>query len=193
MVGLAAAAAGIVYLTGKEQSWSDLNNTLTTSVDNLTQALDQQHTATGTLAAADQALAAQALAQVTKGLEALGSRAQTGISLFGHAADITNQWSLALDKQIASLGKSDPLLTRNLSLLQDITTATGQIPTRVEIDLLINNKDPTATLGSILGDLQGIQAGLQTIGAQPTPYDQIGPITAAVTGPLSATGAATPT
>ena len=52
VVGLAAAAAGIVYLTGKEQSSSDLNDTLTSASPTSAQALDQQHTATGTRAAA---------------------------------------------------------------------------------------------------------------------------------------------
>lgn len=153
IIGVAALAAGVVYLTGREQSWASENAQVTSGLQDLTTATNNQKTAVGALAqqaAADDAAAA--LAKVTGALESQISSAQTGISVFGHATEINQQWVDSLGNQIIALGKTDPLLTHNLNLIGDLTKAVGGVANLppADIQLLINNQDPTATLTSIL-------------------------------------------
>lgn len=164
VIGIAAAVAAIVTLSGHEQTWSDLNNAVTGSVNNLNAALAQQKTAASAASAAAAAAVQAARDQLASSVAKESSTAQSAISVFGHAKEIQDQWTLSIDKQREAIAKSDPVLSHNLGLIEQLSSDIHAIPSTVDIQLLINNQDPTAGLAAILSGFTRVTTAFEQAG-----------------------------
>ena len=180
LLGLTAVAGGIAYLVTQESGWAAANDHLTTSTNNLVAALNAQKQATGALgqeAAAKNTAAAYAaeaanvyaLAQqaVTKANTAPPTTGYSEAETIAHRerlAAITGtnvaasqNFVAALGQQAAALGKNDPLLSHNYDLIAQLSRALQNVPSQLDIKILINNQDPTAGIASALDGLAGLQ------------------------------------
>lgn len=68
----------------------------------------------------------------------------------GQSISAAKQFTTAIAKQSEGLKDSNPLLYHNIGLLEQLTTRLKNVPSRTQIELLINNKEPTAALQDIL-------------------------------------------
>lgn len=159
-IGLAALAGGIVYLTSKEQSWSDVNGALTSSVQALNQALQQQTNSSGTAAGASAKATKAASDAVATNIERLAGATQFYGTISGNLKQKLDDFVVSLDKQRQAFATTDPILAHDILLVEQLTTQLKGIPPEVNIQLLLNNQDPSAGIASVLSGLSGIETFL---------------------------------
>src|ERR1019366_3492989 len=107
-----------------------------------------------------------ARAGVTASVEAQTAYAASAIDNFGRVKFFTDSWTLAIDKQREAVAKSDPIYSRDLGLIEQLGQAFGDVSKipPIDIQLLINNQDPTASLAVILSGLGQVETVFQNLG-----------------------------
>lgn len=164
-IGLTAVAGGIAYLLSKEETWSGVNNAVTSSVQNLDQALQQQARSSGAAAQASGAAVQSETALLVANLDKQASFVERVGDTFGHAAQNEQVWIDALEKNRQAVEKVNPDLAHSFLLLEQLSNILGKPPPPYDITLLINNKDPNASLTQVLSGLGEIGNELDAISA----------------------------
>lgn len=172
-IGVAALAAGIVYLVRQEDAWDRANKSLRTSTDHLVDSINAEHEAVGRLgqsaarrdredqtrketeaivglASAAERSALPALNNLNRGVETTWSQAQKAAVRQQILNQEIESFAHSLGETQNRLGKSDPLLSHNIDLVGQLTKALHGIPPEIDIRLLLNNQDPSATVNEVL-------------------------------------------
>lgn len=191
VIGITALAGGIAYLASQENEWDAANRRLSSSTSDLTNALDQQKTAVGQLAQAAASrnaatargneaqsvgnLAAAALHaelvatnDLRRGIEIRYTAEQRAAAQTRITAAGISDFTGSLGQQVLALGKTNPLLSHNLELIAQLAQATGKIPTRADITLLINNQDPKAALAAAISGIASLDTFLKGLVSGPS-------------------------